>query len=341
MSFLQYVWDKRYFLFTHAATLLFVSILLLVGTSRAEAANNLVYANLVGWMIAVGYIVIGYFYRRSFYRSVSRLGDRGSEELIAVLPQPQTNGQALMLDLLPRLHRQHSLRLQRLSEEKRDHQEFILSWIHEVKLPIAAGRMLIENSEGKNVEFLVDRFEDELAKIDHYVEQALYYSRIDSFASDYLIMEVSPGQLGKESAKKFAKLFINKGIRIRFEDEGETVQSDRKWLQYMIDQLIGNALKYTDEGGEIVCRMEEDGKEHRLLVRDTGIGIKPEELHRVFDKGFTGATGRNYGKSTGMGLYLARQLAIKLGHELSVASEEGSFTCVTIHFPRRRSYLQV
>jgi signal transduction histidine kinase len=141
--------------------------------------------------------------------------------------------------------------------------------------------------------------------------------------------------------KKFAKLFISKGIRVRFEDEGEIVQSDRKWLQYMVDQLIGNALKYTEEGGEVVCRMEEDGKERRLLVRDSGIGVKPEDLHRVFDKGFTGATGRSHGKSTGMGLYLARQLAVKLGHELSMTSEEGRFTCVTIHFPKRRSYMQV
>lgn len=340
MSFMQYVWDKRYFLLTHVVTLLFVS-LLLVGMNHGDATSNLLYVNLVGLFIAGVYMIVGYYYRRSFYRSVSQLGDNGSEELIAVLPSPQNHAQTVMLKLLYRLHHQHSLQLQRLSEEKRDHQEFILSWIHEVKLPIAAGRMLVENSEDKSAEFLVDRFEDELTKIDHYVEQALYYSRIDSFASDYFISEVSPGQLCKESVKKFAKLFISKGIRVRFEDIGEIVQSDRKWLQYIVDQLIGNALKYTDEGGEVVCRMQEDGKERRLLIQDTGIGVKPEDLHRVFDKGFTGATGRSYGKSTGMGLYLARQLAVKLGHELSIDSEEGSFTCVTIHFPKRRSYMQV
>lgn len=102
-----------------------------------------------------------------------------------------------------------------------------------------------------------------------------------------------------------------------------------------------NSLKYTSEGGEITVKFEEDNREKRLLIQDTGIGIKQEDIHRVFDKGFTGSIGRSHAKSTGMGLYLAKLLAIKLGHELSIQSEEGEFTTVTVHYPKIRSYYRL
>ncbi len=213
-----------------------------------------------------------------------------------------------------------------------------MSWIHEVKLPIAAGRLLIENSSGKSVDYLIDKFEDELQKIDKYVEQALYYSRINSFSKDYFITEVELSQIIKESIKKYSKLFINKRIRFTMFEEQHHVQTDRKWLSFIIDQVTTNALKYTNDGGRIDVRFEEDSKEKRLLIHDTGIGIPREDIHRVFEKGFTGSIGRTHTKSTGMGLYLAKQLALKLGHDLSIESETGKFTNVTIHFPKIRNY---
>jgi signal transduction histidine kinase len=125
------------------------------------------------------------------------------------------------------------------------------------------------------------------------------------------------------------------------DEGGQLVQSDRKWLGFIIDQIVSNSLKYTGVGGEISFRVEEDGNERRLLIQDTGIGIKPEDIHRVFDKGFTGSNGRSHAKSTGMGLYLAKRLALKLGHDLSVQSEENSYTKVIIHFPKIRNYYRL
>jgi signal transduction histidine kinase len=228
--------------------------------------------------------------------------------------------------------------IQKSIDEKRDQQEFILSWIHEVKLPIAASRLLMENSENKTVEFFADKFEDELDKIDDYVEQALYYSRIDSFSKDYFIKEIKVNQIIKTSVKKYSKLFINKEIRFEMDETEQFVQSDSKWLGFVIDQLIANSLKYTNEGGQITVLFDEDRNEKRIRIRDNGIGIKPEDLNRVFDKGFTGSIGRTHAKSTGMGLYLAKQLAKKLGHNITIESVEGSYTIVTIHFPKIRNY---
>src|SRR5699024_7191417 len=119
---------------------------------------------------------------------------------------------------------------------------------------------------------------------------------------DYFISEVSTNQLIKNSVKKYAKLFINKGIHFEMDDTEQLVQSDKKWFGFIIDQLFANALKYTNEGGTITVLFEEDRDEKRLLIQDNGIGIAQEDINRVFEKGFTGVTGRNYVKSTGMGL---------------------------------------
>lgn len=164
----------------------------------------------------------------------------------------------------------------------------------------------------------MDKLEDELSKIDNYVEQAFYYSRIDSFSNDYFITEIELNQLIKDCIKKHAKIFINKHIRFQLFEEKQYCNSDIKWLLYILDQLVSNWLKYTMESGTIRFEFEEDQKEKRLMVTDSGIGIAMEDLSRVFEKGFTGSNGRNYSKSTRMGLYLARQMAIKLGHELSI-----------------------
>ncbi len=110
---------------------------------------------------------------------------------------------------------------------------------------------------------------------------------------------------------------------------------------FVIDQVVANALKYTHAGGTISFMFEEDSTEKQLHIRDTGIGIKPEDISRVFEKGFTGASGRNDAKSTGMGLYLAKHMAVKLGHRISIQSEEGQYTQVTIHFPKMTNYQHV
>ncbi len=340
MSFAQYLKDKRYFLVFYVTLMLFISLIMLVSVNRENAANNIAYANAGALFFAGVYVGIGYYYRNSFYRElVELIGSRQGSGVVG-LPEPQTAGQALYLQMLVQLNAEHAGDLDKLRKEIADHQDFILSWIHEIKLPIAASRLVMENRTGKTGEYLVDKLEDELGKIDGYVEQALYYSRIDSFSRDYFITEVPFDSIVKESIKKYAKLFINKQIRPDLEgvSRKHSVHSDSKWLAYIVNQAVANSLNYTEGGGSITFRSEEDSQEKRLLIDDTGIGIPPEDISRVFDKGFTGSAGRTHAKSTGMGLYLAKRMARKLGHDLSVQSSESAGTRVIIHFPKIRSY---
>jgi len=341
MSFVGYLRDKLSFVTVYLFMMLFVSSVILLSVNLQDAVRNLMYANGVCLVAICTYIVFGYYYRRGFYQELQALAGSAHEHFLAAVPEPRTHEQMLYLDLVKKTYQEQSARLTALQGEIREHQEFIMSWIHEVKVPISASYLVMENSAGKSIDAVVDKLEDELQRIEHLVEQALYYSRIDSFSRDYFITEVQLRNVIKTSVKKYAKLFTNKRIRCQITDLELAVHSDPKWLCFIVDQIVANALKYTDAGGEIRFVLAEDRKEKRLLIQDAGIGIPSADLPRVFEKGFTGTTGRKHTKSTGMGLYLANQLALKLGHNLTIESEEGRSTTVTIHFPRVSNYVRL
>ncbi|MBB6734359.1 sensor histidine kinase [Cohnella zeiphila] len=339
MTFGSYLRDRLSFLLLFAAVMAFVGLMMAL---TSVDIINVMYTLIVCCLMTAIYLIAGYFRRRPFYRELEDRVRERQPDVSVGWPAPLTAEQALFMDVLRLTQENHHEHTRKLQQEIKDHQDFILSWIHEVKLPISASRLLLERNSDEAQEELADRLEDELDKIDHYVEQALYFSRIDSFSRDYFLTEVLVPAVVKGSVKKYAKLFIARRIRFRLQEGDLSVHSDAKWLGFMIDQIMANALKYTPEGGEIAAGFEEDDREKRLTIADTGIGIAPEELARVFEKGFTGSNGRSRGaKSTGMGLYLARQMALKLGHDLSVQSEVGAGTRLTVHFPKFRTYLNV
>lgn len=338
MNFFQYIENKRFFLLFYAVLMLFVTLMMAVSINKEDMVGNILYTNFGGGIFLSVYVVGEYFYRNPFYKELNKLIKSDVKEVFALIPKPQSHEQKLFIQLLEKQHYEYLEELEQLHNEKSDYQDFIMSWIHEVKIPITACRMLIKNSTGKTSDYLANKFEDELIKIDNYVEQALYYSRIDSFSKDYFITEVSLNQIILESIKKYSKIFINKHIRFNMWDSQEFIYSDSKWLGFVVDQIVTNSLKYTNDGGMISFTFEEDHREKQLVIHDTGPGIKPEDINRVFEKGFTGSTGRNHSKSTGIGLYLAKQLVLKLGHDISIKSKENKYTKVIIHFSKNNNY---
>ncbi len=233
------------------------------------------------------------------------------------------------------LHTKHIREMNKIQERQNEHYDFIVSWFHEIKTPIAVLRLL------QQTDMDADSLKEEIAKIENYVDQALYYAKLDSFNQDYDIQNCDLIRITKEIVKGHSKTFFTKKIRIHFQVETLTVQSDPKWLQFIVNQLITNSLKYTEPGGEITISTFENPQEKHLKIQDNGIGISQKDLPRIFNRGFTGETGRTYTKSTGMGLYLAQQLSNKLGHYISCTSEVGTYTKFTIHFPQDSDpYLQ-
>ena len=199
-------------------------------------------------------------------------------------------------------------------------------WAHQIKTPIAALNLLLQ---GEKQDAAVCR--QELFKIESYVEMALNYLRFEEMSNDLVLERNSLEQLVRQVVKKYAAIFIYNHISIQLEHLDYTVLTDEKWFCFMLEQILSNALKYTKQGS-VKISAEESANGLRVLVKDTGIGIRSEDLPRIFEKGFTGYNGRADKKSTGIGLYLCSTILKKLGHSFTITSQEGTGTRVMIGF---------
>lgn len=212
----------------------------------------------------------------------------------------------------------------------REYKEYVEMWIHEVKVPIAAMRMILANSGAANVAIL-----EETDRLEGYVEQALYYARSEAVEKDYLIRKAGLQRLAEEALLAKKRQLLKKHVLIELDGLDITVYSDGKWLAFILSQLLDNSIKYAKEENLALHIWGEEEKERVLLhIKDNGIGVKAEELARVFDKGFTGTNGRRHKKSTGIGLYLCKKLCGRLGHDILFSAKEGEGSEVTIVFPK-------
>lgn len=338
MKFHQYLWDRRYLFLFYLVLMCLISSIVYLDSTVKVSGGNIIYLNVVALVLLFLYLLGEFFrYKRSFQHIMYVL-DHVEKDLIYSLPEAITHEQDLYLKLMKKMYADQNFTLKELFKDKQDSLEFITSWVHEVKTPIAACRLVIEDRAGKPSKETFKSVEEELDKIEAHVERALYYSKIDAFSKDYLISEQNLDHLIKKVIKKNAKTFIYKKIKIELSDLNLIVTTDHKWLIFIFNQILSNALKYTDSGGTIRIFGEADQKEKRLTIEDNGIGIPSEDVGRIFEKGFTGTRGREDYKATGMGLYLVKKLAQKLGHEISVESVHGEYTKMIIHFPRLTNY---
>lgn len=203
--------------------------------------------------------------------------------------------------------------------------DYYTIWAHQIKTPIAAMRLILQSEKSEtNSELL-----EQLFKTEQYVEMVLQYLRLENLNSDLLFKRYSLDNIIKKAVRKYSKLFIRKKIKLNYNDLNIDVLTDEKWLVFVVEQILSNSLKYTNQG-EISIFMDEKLPE-TLVIEDTGIGIEQEDLPRVFEKGFTGYNGRSDKKSTGIGLYLCKQILNKLSHSIRIESKVGKGTKVKIN----------
>lgn len=259
------------------------------------------------------------------HRTLQRLAD-AVELGVECLPPPEG---ALEADYQALVRAQDAVRRELTDQMQRryaDMNEYYTVWAHQIKTPIAAMRLLLQSGAGAANRAL----SDELQRIEQYVEMALGYLRLESGSSDYVIRNYDLDSIVRQAVRKFASQFIHKKLRLDYEPVQATVLTDEKWLLFVIEQVLSNALKYTRTGG-ITITLEEP---FSLCISDTGIGIAPEDLPRVFEKGFTGYNGRDDKRATGIGLYLCRRILTRLGHTITIESDLGVGTTVRINLYR-------
>lgn len=247
---------------------------------------------------------------------------RLSSELLDNLPKIETQDDADYQDIIASIRQeQRDLRTQ-MDLRYQDMIDYYTIWVHQIKTPIASMRLTLQNEDSA----LSRQILDELQRIEQYVEMVLAFLRLDSDSKDYVFKEQELDTIVKEAVKKFAGQFIRKKLCLCYEPLGVRVLSDEKWLAFVIEQVLSNAVKYTSSGS-VTIELE---KPCTLCIRDTGIGIAPEDLPRVFEKSYTGYNGRCDKKASGIGLYLCRQICRNLGHTIHIQSSLDRGTVVKI-----------
>lgn len=209
--------------------------------------------------------------------------------------------------------------------------DYYTAWVHQIKTPISAMRLILQGNKGEEHKEL----ESELFKIEQYVEMVLSYLRLHSDSTDFVIGWYSLDKIVKQAVKRYAPLFIRQKIKLEIQPTTDKVLTDEKWLGFVIEQIISNALKYTPRGSITIS-----AKQQVLIIEDTGIGIAAEDLPRVCERGFTGFNGRLSQKSSGIGLYLSKSILQKLGHTIRISSEVGKGTRVEIGLKRESSVFE-
>ena len=247
---------------------------------------------------------------------------RISEELLLLLPAPSGVEAADLRQLLQRqLQTEHDERTA-LENRYQTRMEYYTLWAHQIKTPIASMRLQLQNEDSP----FARRLTAELFRIEQYVEMAMAFLRLDSDATDYVIREQPLDPILRGAIRKFAGEFIDRRLKLQYEPVSVSVLTDEKWLSFVIEQLLSNALKYTPSGS-VSLYMETP---LTLCIRDTGIGIAAEDLPRIFEPGFTGDNGRLDKRASGIGLYLCRRVCERLGHRIQVESAPGQGTCVRL-----------
>lgn len=244
------------------------------------------------------------------------------------VPPPQNLYERRLFDLTCRAGRAMTEAVSDAQAAQREYQEYVERWVHEIKAPITALRLICRDLDGDTRRKLTV----ELAQVEAHVERALFYARAENLEQDCLLRQVNLEQIAVKAIENHRSLLIQNGIRVKTEGLDCIVYTDEKWAVFILGQLLQNAARYRGEAPVITISAKPLGKQIQLTVSDNGIGIPAHELPRVFERGFTGSNGRSRGGATGMGLYLCKKLSDFLELGMDISSEEGRGTAVTLIF---------
>lgn len=330
MTFWRFLKDQRALILGWCVFSLLTIFLIWVYPGFVLTFEFASYFFLLEFFLLVLFLFLKYAKKRDYYKAIASTLVEPVEE--ANFENFRSYEEKFVGETLHQLKLIQQENLSRLVEGQQDQQDFLNSWVHEIKIPLAALTLLHESLSFEIPEEKYYQLTDEIGKIQEYVEQVLYYARLDSFSQDYLIQEYPVEKVVKENLKGFANYFIEKHLQLKILGEDFTVLTDQKWLGFILRQILANSVKYTPANGKITIQFKQMQGLKEIQIQDNGPGIPPEDLPRVFDKGFTGSMGRKEQKSTGLGLYLAQRLTEKLSHQLTIASKVGEGTTVTLRF---------
>jgi len=285
-------------------------------------------------------ILIEYFTKKNFYNNVIEMLNELDEKYLIteIVKSPNFIEGIILKDLLYQIDKSMAENVNKYKYMQEDYKDYIELWIHEIKIPISTSKMVIENNKNDTTKSI----DEELDKVENYIEQALFYARSNTVEKDYYIRKVNLKDIVNESIRKNKSILIHEKVLINIHDIDLQVNTDSKWIVFIVNQIIQNSIKYKKPNVNLEIEIYAKKKKENsiLFIKDNGIGIKEGELSRVFEKGFTGSNGRLLNKkSTGIGLYLCKNLCNKLGLGIDIKSEKDNYTEISIVFPENSMFM--
>ena len=331
MKFIDFIKEKVLTILLLTFALITIEIFLM-----AYAVDNFIkiYIPVVIIVLYFLSIVVEYSKKKKFYENLYKTLDSLEEKyLIAeIIENPNFLEGKILKDIVLQIDKSMLENVNKYKYLQEDYKEYIELWIHEIKIPIAASKMVVANNKNE----VTKSIDEELDKLENYVEQALFYARSNNVEKDYYIRKCSLKNIVNESIKKNKNNLIQEKISIDIYNLEQEVNTDSKWIVFILNQIIQNSIKYKKQNADAKIEIYSEKKKENVIlyIKDSGIGIKKGEITRVFEKGFTGTNGRIVGKkSTGIGLYLCKKLCDKLGISIELNSVENEGTEIRLVFP--------
>ncbi len=326
MTILHYLNNRKLVLFLlFLCSAINVIVLFLYGC----AIEPVLYAFVIYLVFVLLFGIWDYLRQKKKHNILHSYDIATDKPLYELLPEQDTLANDYQ-NIILQLKQLHKNQINSHIQRKKELSDFYTMWVHQIKTPISALRLLQQTSPEN-----ISGMKGELFKIERYVDIILGYLRMEDMNQDLLLKHYTLVALVKQAVKKYSPLFIQSRLALTLENLSSAVLTDEKWLVFALEQLLSNALKYTPSGGiHIYAKATQQNNvlQTTLVIQDTGIGIYPEDLPRIFERSFTGYNGRTDKKASGLGLYLCKTILQRLGHEISITSKPQKGTCVTITF---------
>ena len=329
MKFKNYLKTNVFIILLFVVIIAIIDLMLVTFETNRQAVMGVTATAILGFIL---YIVYDFGRKKKFFNKfLNDLDLLDKKYLITeIVEKPKFYEGEILYDALYEIDKSMSEKIKEYSLSIADFKEYIEMWIHEVKLPLASLNLMVHNHKELSDKKIIEQ----LKRIDDDVEQVLYYVRSENAEKDYLIKEIELNKVISNVAIKNKDILLENNIDFEVEVGNKKVLTDSKWLEFIVNQIVSNSMKYIRNGVEHLIRItaEENSKNIILKIYDNGIGISKADIPKVFDKTFTGNNGRKIETSTGMGLYISKQLCKKLGHKITIDSKEKEYTEVSILF---------
>lgn len=330
MSIITFIKERMLFLIVNLIMFLLIGILMKV----VEVPINIIFILFLIWFgPLITYMFLEFIKYNRYLKNLTGTIDGLDKKYLLpeVVNEPRFQEERIINEVLKECNKSMHEKVKHYKDEQIEYREYIETWVHEIKTPIASAKLILENDDSN----LGSRINYEMKRVEGFIEQVLYYARSSDVSKDYIIKEFSLRNVVMKAVKSNSRDFINKNIKLNVSELEGSIFSDEKWVEFIINQIIINAVKFSiPNKGEVSIFSKINENNIILTIEDNGVGISEKDIDRVFEKGFTGENGRKFGKSTGIGLYLCKKLCDKLGIGISLSSKEGLGTRVNIVFPQ-------